>query len=143
MLYHTNVIDNLNGNRLSRIIESYGIYLIFIFGSCAKAEKTKKSDIDIGVYLKNRISPEETWKLHCELMDLSRRDDIDLVILNDAHPILLFDLIKHHNLVYKRNDLILYTFFSWAKKRYWQYQIHFKKYEILLKQRRLIKMGMA
>jgi hypothetical protein len=142
MLYSNNVIDNLKDKYLSRIIESYDIYLIFIFGSCAKAGKSKKGDIDIGVYLRYRILPEKIWDLHCELMDLFHRDDIDLVILNDAHPVLLFDLLRHHDLVYKKNDIVFYTFLTWARKRYWQYQTHFKRYEILLKQIRLSKLKM-
>lgn len=126
---------------LKRICDSYGIELIFLFGSHAKNRITTKSDLDIGVYLRNRISPQEIWELQCALMDIYKRCDIDLVILNDASPLLLFDLMLHHKIIYMKDDRVLYNFFSWARKRYWQYQSHFKKYALQLETVRLKEIG--
>lgn len=128
---------------LKDICDLYGIELVFLFGSHVKNRTTPESDLDIGIYLSNRISPERIWKLQCSLMGIYERCDIDLVILNDASPLLLFDLLLNHKLIYMRDEEVLYRFFSWARKRYWQYQIHFKKYAIQLENVRLKAIGMT
>ncbi len=126
---------------IRHICDSYGIDLIFLFGSHARSRITAKSDLDIGVYLRNRISSKETWALQCSFMEIYKRCDIDLVILNDASPLLLFDLMLHHKIIYMKDDRVLHNFFSWARKRYWQYQGHFKKYALQLETVRLKEIG--
>lgn len=125
------------------ICNSYGIEIIFLFGSHAKNRATEKSDYDIGVYLREHISPEKTWELQCSFMDIYERCDIDLVVLNDASPLLLFDLLLNHKVIYKKDERVLYNFFSWARKRYWQYQSHFKKYALQLEAVRLKEVGLT
>ncbi|MGR3302282.1 MAG: type VII toxin-antitoxin system MntA family adenylyltransferase antitoxin [Candidatus Scalindua sp.] len=126
---------------LRHICDLYGIDLIFLFGSHAKNRVTAKSDLDIGVYLKDRISSIKIWELQCSLIDIYKRCDIDLIVLNDASPLLLFDLLLNHKIIYAREEQLLYNFFSWARKRYWQYQCHFKKYALQLETVRLKKIG--
>lgn len=126
---------------LMHICDLYGIELIFLFGSHAKNRVTAKSDLDIGVYLRNRIPSKKVWELQCSLIDVYKRCDIDLIILNDASPLLLFDLLLNHKIIYMRDDHALYSFFSWARKRYWQYQGHFKKYALQLENVRLKATG--
>ena len=128
---------------LRQVCGHYGIEIIFLFGSHAKDRATAKSDFDIGVYLCNRISSSEEWELQCAFMDIYERCNIDLVILNDASPLLLFDLLSSHKVIYKNNEYVLYDFFSWARKRYWQYQGHFKKYALQLETVRLKAVGLA
>ncbi|MFQ5685357.1 MAG: hypothetical protein ACE5GV_01725, partial [Candidatus Scalindua sp.] len=65
----------------------------------------------------------------------------DLIVLNDASPLLLFDLLLNHRIIYKKEDQLLYNFFSWARKRYWQYQGHFKKYALQLETVRSREIG--
>lgn len=126
-----------NEQTLKHICDLYGIDLVFLFGSHVKNRATAKSDLDIGIYLKERISPKEIWELQCSLIDVYKRCDIDLIILNDASPLLLFDLLLNHKLIYMRDNRVLHDFFSWARKRYWQYQHHFKKYALQLEAVRL------
>ncbi len=128
---------------LKHICNLYGIDLIFLFGSHAKNRVTAKSDIDIGIYLRKRISSEKVWELQCSLIDVYKRRDIDLVILNDASPLLLFDLLLNHEIIYIREEQLLYNFSSWARKRYWQYQCHFRKYVLQLEAVRLREIGIV
>ncbi|MGR3177410.1 MAG: type VII toxin-antitoxin system MntA family adenylyltransferase antitoxin [Candidatus Anammoxibacter sp.] len=123
------------------VCDLYGIEIVFLFGSHAKNRTTTKSDLDIGVYLRNRISTMKIWELQCAFMDIYKRCDIDLVILNDASPLLLFDLLINHEIIYMEDERVLHNFFSWARKRYWQYQSHFKKYAFQLESVRLKAVG--
>lgn len=127
---------------LRQVCGPYGIEIIFLFGSHAKDRATTKSDFDIGVYLSSRISSSKEWELQCAFMDIYKRCNIDLVVLNDASPLLLFDLLLNHKIIYKKNEKVLYNFSSWARKRYWQYQSHFKKYALQLEDVRLRAVGL-
>lgn len=130
-----------NEQIIRHLCDLYGIDLIFLFGSHAKNRATAKSDLDIGVYLKNRISSIKVWELQCSLIDVYKRCDIDLIVLNDASPLLLFDLLLNHKIIYIREEQLLYNFFSWARKRYWQYQGNFRKYALQLETVRLREIG--
>ncbi len=128
---------------LRHICDLYGIEIIFLFGPHAKNRATTKSDIDIGVYLSKRISPAKIWELQCSFIDVYERCNIDLVVLNDASPLLLFDLLLNHKIIYMRDEYTFYNFSSWARKRYWQYQSHFKKYALQLEAVRLKAIGLT
>jgi len=132
----------LSNNTLKNICDLYGIELIFLFGSNVKDKVTAKSDLDIGVYLTNPLPPEKIWEFQCSLMDIYKRSDVDLIILNDASPLLLFSLLLNNKVIYMKDEHLLYDFFSWARKRYWQYKSHFEKYAEQLKRVRLEAMGM-
>ncbi len=97
---------------LMHVYNLYGIEIIFMFGSHAKDRATTKSDFDVGVYLCNRISPVKTWELQCSFMDIYKKCNIDLVILNDASPLLLFDLLINHKVIFMKDERFLYNFFS-------------------------------
>lgn len=93
------IVDNMD-----RLIEVYGIRLIYIFGSYAKGNNNKKSDIDIAVLLNNDYNPVDKLELIGELTSVLRREDIDLVILNSANPVLRHQVIKYGKLIYMENE---------------------------------------
>ena len=66
------------------------VILAFLFGSSAKGMAGKDSDIDIGVYLKDKKEEDEVWQ------DVSRitKKEVDLVLLNDAPASLISNIIK-------------------------------------------------
>ena len=67
------------------------------FGSTAKANyrpgPARTSDIDIGVLFVRRPSLDELTDLRAALQNALNYDDIDLVVLNGASPILRFEAV--------------------------------------------------
>jgi predicted nucleotidyltransferase len=66
----------------------------FLFGSHAEGRAHRESDVDVGVLLDRKLCPEagdrfeRRVRLTSELIDALHENDVDLVILNDAPPLL-------------------------------------------------------
>lgn len=86
-------------NKINILLEQFDIKLIYIFGSYAKGTNNKNSDVDIAVLL-DKYTPYDKINLISELVGILNRSDIDVVILNDANPILKFQVIKYGKIIY-------------------------------------------
>lgn len=86
------------------------IAFAYLFGSRARGEERPDSDWDIAVYLRDGLSSEERFalrlRLYAELDDLGR---VDVVILNDAPPLLAHRAIMGRRLVV-RDEVALVRF---------------------------------
>lgn len=81
----------------------------YLFGSHAKNRSGKLSDIDIAVYLNGKIGEYKRFDIRLELIGklcaLLKRNDVDLVILNDV-PISLSSRIVHDGkIIFCRDEL--------------------------------------
>jgi predicted nucleotidyltransferase len=72
------------------------IRFAYLFGSYAKNSQTSLSDVDIAVYLDERL---DFFTQRLKLMEEISRDiggrSIDLVVLNDSSLILQYEVISH------------------------------------------------
>jgi predicted nucleotidyltransferase len=84
-----------------QLVQEYGIKLLYIFGSYAKGNNNKSSDIDIAVLLHDIYKPIDKLSLLGDLTRIFNRNDIDLVILNDASPVLRHQIIKYGKVIYE------------------------------------------
>jgi predicted nucleotidyltransferase len=65
------------------------ILFALLFGSSAKGTSRVASDVDIGVYLADHLSPKTRFGLRLRLLaELEDLGPVDIVILNDAPPLL-------------------------------------------------------
>ena len=84
------------------------IELVYLFGSTARGEEGKLSDIDIGVYLTEILSKEERFEKRLELISditsVLKTNKLDLIIMNDASISLNFEIIKANNPIFVRNE---------------------------------------
>jgi predicted nucleotidyltransferase len=67
---------------------------IYIFGSYAKNNFNKNSDIDIAVIFKNKKSPLEVFKLQEEL-SLILKKDVDLIDLENVNTVFAYEIINN------------------------------------------------
>ena len=83
-------------------IESLSSYLarrpdvicVYIFGSGQDGCIHEGSDLDLGVLLRRKLSPEDKIQLMTEIAEAADFDIIDLVDLHDAPPILAFEALS-------------------------------------------------
>ncbi len=79
----------------------------YVFGSVASGRTRKDSDIDIAVLVAPRVRPGKILKYRLQLMaDLGsalRRSDVDVVILNEAPPLLAHRILSKGKLVFERS----------------------------------------
>lgn len=89
-------------------LEDESIELAFLFGSVAEDTASPSSDVDIGVYLSETLlEKERIYKqidLIGELSDLMKSDKLDPVAINDASPVLRFEIIRPNVTIFSRDD---------------------------------------
>lgn len=94
--------------RLERALAHYtqerGVSALYLFGSAAQGTLTPLSDIDIAVLLPDNVSPDEYFdrrlQMTLDLMRLLNTDKIDLVILNQAPPLLKYQVVTQGKPLY-------------------------------------------
>lgn len=100
--------------RLTQLFTQQGVELVYLFGSQATGRTGLLSDIDIAVLLGPEIPP-NLWldvqlDLITELAGIFQRDDIDVVILNQATPLLADRVIRFGRRLSESDPLIRLRF---------------------------------
>jgi len=86
--------DDVVGKLAGFFTRRDGVLLAFLFGSFAGGRVTPKSDIDVAVLFEELPAPEMLLNINSEL-SLLFKNDLDLVVLNGASPILKMQVLKH------------------------------------------------
>ena len=89
---------------LQGLFQQYPVRLAYIFGSQATQLTHSSSDIDVAVLLDESLAPDERFAERLRLLgDLScifGTDHVDLVLLNEAPPLLAYETLRHGVLLY-------------------------------------------
>jgi predicted nucleotidyltransferase len=94
--------------RLEDLAEKYQLELILIFGSRAREDVHPDSDIDIAVYGRQIFSEKEKIQLTYELCNFLHTNDVDLVDLKTASPLLKKEVFRNYKIVLQRDAMLLY-----------------------------------
>jgi hypothetical protein len=108
---------------VARCVARYpDIQAAYIFGSVAQGRARPDSDIDIAVLLGRRIPDTRALryrlKLTSELGSALHRNDVQLVILNDAPPLLAHRVLSRGLLVFERGRAARVRFHVQTANRY-------------------------
>lgn len=115
------VLDSLRERLEQRpeILEAY------LFGSHARGEAMPHSDIDIAVYVDRERLPPAPWgyaaELTTDLMAGLGRNDLDVVVLNDAPPLLYYQVLRDGERLLSRELAATTTREGYAYSRYCDY----------------------
>jgi predicted nucleotidyltransferase len=74
--------------------ETPAVIAAWAFGSASDGQVAPGSDVDVGVWFETRPSFEQQLALLARLQEALGIDEIDLVVLNDANPILRFEALS-------------------------------------------------
>lgn len=100
----------------------FDIAFAYLFGSVAKGRSGPLSDVDVAVYLHPAGDARSRFKRRLQLMSkLSKtlkRDDVDVVPLQDAPVDLAFEILKHGKLIFSKDDADKATFVFETLRKY-------------------------
>jgi len=94
--------------KLEDLVDKYQLDLILMFGSRAIGNVHPESDVDIAVYGRQIFSETEKVQLTYELCNIFRTNDIDLVDLRTAPPLLKYEVFKNYKVFFQRDPMLLY-----------------------------------
>jgi len=126
------VIDTSLKARLAAIFEGRKVVFAYLFGSQAKGNVGPLSDIDIAVCFDETIPPAEQFDLRLEVLgeltDLLQTDDVDLVVLNDAPPLLAHRILRDGRLLFSADERSRLRFETRAVLQYLDWKPYLDKY---------------
>ncbi|HEX28646.1 TPA: hypothetical protein ENG04_01020 [Candidatus Poribacteria bacterium] len=129
----------IRGELLKKVSSAIGkvggdiVVVGYLFGSTLKPYRFK-GDLDIGLLIEEDALREGTLKIrnkiYLKLRAFLEREDIDVVILNNAPPLLRYAVIKEGMLVYEKDEerrvdfevktMLEYFDFSRIMEMFWQ-----------------------
>lgn len=112
------------------------ILVAYIFGSRAKGSAISKSDYDIAVLLSE--TPQRLLDYYLHLINKLTEvlgDNVDLIILNTAPPMLKYQVIKNGRAIYIRNERARITFEARAIGEYLDFSRALRRYNECLMER--------
>jgi len=102
-------------DRLSPLFKDEGLRLVLMFGSVVSEMMHKKSDIDLA-FLFDR--PVDILELTNRVIRLLHTDNVDVIDLKNANPLLRFSAAKNGRILYERSPGVFNEFFSLAFRMY-------------------------
>jgi len=102
-------------DRLSPLFNDEGIKLVLLFGSVVSGKVHKQSDIDLAFLFDK---PVDILTLTNKVIRLLRTDNVDVVDLKRASPLLKFSVAENGRLLYEKSPGIFAEFYSLAFRMY-------------------------
>lgn len=107
------------------------VIAIYLFGSMAKGNATVKSDIDLGILLKEDFDflADFDYKLRLmgKLRDITGKT-VDIVFINRADPILQYQIRKYGKIIFESDRTRRIEYEVRARKNYFDFLPMHKKY---------------
>jgi predicted nucleotidyltransferase len=89
---------------LQELFQQRPVQLAYLFGSQGTGHTHTESDVDVAVLLEESLTNDERYAERLTLIGaleyLLGTDTVDLVILNDASPLLAYEALRHGVLLY-------------------------------------------
>lgn len=108
LLIYFKLMELIVKKQLAKIFKKQKVVFAYLFGSQTKGKIGPLSDIDIAVYFKEKISPEVRFDLKLKIIgnltNLFKTNDIDVVSLNDAPPLLAHRILKEGVVIFSDNE---------------------------------------
>jgi len=118
--------------QLARIFKKQKVVFAYLFGSQAKGTAGSLSDIDIAVYFDEEVADDDRFDLRLkvlgELTDLYKTDQVDLVVLNDAPPLLAHRILKEGLRIFSDNEKMRLEYEVKAVLKYLDWKPYLDKY---------------
>lgn len=102
------IIDDI----VSYFADRAEVTAVYLYGSAAADRLTSESDVDVGVLYRREQRPTAARQLADQSALAARLNrDVDLVVLNDASPILRMQILKNGRLIVTNDQSTVYDFF--------------------------------
>lgn len=118
---------------LEQIAQKYSLELVLLFGSRVSGKIHKESDFDIAYSALEKLDLTEEARLILDLSSVFQSENIDLVNLKNASPLLLFAITKDALVLFEKKSLTFYHLRAYAFHQYIEtkplYEEKFKRLE--------------
>ncbi len=90
----------------ARLASDDRVVAVYGFGSRFHGGSGPRSDVDIAVLLRQEpLTLRDELRLRAEIVEQLQRDDIDLVVLNGAPPLLRYEVVAGGRRLFARDEI--------------------------------------
>lgn len=123
-----------NQEKFEKIAKKYRLGLILLFGSMAEKKFLhKESDFDIAYLAEKSLNLAEEMQLIRDLSVVFKSENIDLVNLKIAGPLLAHQIFKNHEILFCGNPIVYHKYRIYAERKYEEAKPLFKLQRELIK----------
>ncbi len=114
--------SNINTSEMVKNLKEFllkcdDVAFVFLFGSFARGNLTPYSDMDIAIFFSKKIDFFRSNDLR-EKLSAILNIDVDIVVLNNASPIIKMQVLKKGALLINKNPKVYNEFFVNTTKEY-------------------------
>lgn len=122
--------------RVRRVAETdERVRFVYLFGSIARDKARKDSDVDLAMYVQPQGTLVDEARLHEALSTSLGRDDVDLVVLNQAPLWLQFRILGEGTLLFSRDEGQRIAFREHVEKRFLDFRPYHERYLAAVRER--------
>lgn len=103
---------------LKKLVRKYHLQLLLLFGSQAEGTQHKRSDFDIAYSASKDLDLMEEAQLIVVLAPVVKSENIDLVNIKTAPPLLLHAIFQNPKILYANDSYVFPNLRAYAFKRY-------------------------
>lgn len=125
------MITDARLSELQQLFVKHGVVLAYLFGSQAEGKARRSSDVDIAVLLPPATPRKKYFDVRLslinELTDVFHRNDVDVVVLNEATALLAREVVRHGKVIYEDEKTRPAVDFMVRTMSYYADTEHFRK----------------
>jgi len=125
-------------NLIEKIAKRYSLRLLLLFGSQVEGKNLhSESDFDVAYLSAKKLTLRQETRMMLELSPYFRSENIDLVNLKEASPLLFYSVFQKCKVIYQENDLIFPSYRVYSFKKYIEakplYELKFQRFKEKIK----------
>lgn len=86
--------------KIKTLGEKYRLDFVVLYGSVAKQEEGRLSDVDVAIYRRGGITPDDFFNLYVKMDAIFSGREVDLKCLNGANPLFRYYVVREGKLLY-------------------------------------------
>ena len=111
-------MNEVNQKLIDGIAQKYSLELLLLFGSRAGGQSYKGSDFDVAYLSRKDLGLKTEANLILDLGPLLKSEDIDLVNLKKAPPLLFYAVFNNCKVLFEKDPLLFFNMKAYAFKKY-------------------------